>query len=192
MSEDTNIIEDALAEGTFDVLSAARGNAYPTDNILIFTDQALAYEIRKVEAQINGENDGELVNQLDEYKQSLIEDLKETSLRFYLRGHAPGVTKKLKREADKQFGKDFALKDGYTLEDKNLWLNYSYLAEDIVQIENAQGQFDQTPKTYDDIVELAAWIPGPEFDKVFNLMFELTFASSVFDEAVGPDFSRKR
>lgn len=194
-----NILETALSKDTFSVLSAAKGKAYPRDTVKVYTDASIAYEINQLEHQINAIiDDDDRVNELDAEKNALLDELEAGSLTFLLQGHAPGVTKMCKKRADKMFGKDYALKNDpeteqpYDLSDKNTWLNFSYLAEDIVSVTNAAQAVDEHKWTVEEIEELATWLPSSEFDKLFEKMMELTFARDVFDQAVGPDFSQRR
>ena len=188
MSE--NIVEEALAKGKFSVLGAAKGDAYPEDNITVFADAKSAYEAAKVEKRINDETDPQRAAELEIEKQEHIDAVKASALTFYMRGHAPGITKLIQKAADKEFGPDN--RGDVDLAEKNTWKNDSYLAEDIVRVVNAAGEVDDHKWTPEDVVALKAWLPDPEVERLFELMFQLTFARDVFDQAVGPDFSRRR
>jgi hypothetical protein len=176
-----NPLDAALDKKTFSVLDAVKGRSYPQDIVDVYTDAETALKVRRLEERINNERDAEQVNELDAEKAALIAHVKDSVLTFHLRGVAPGVVDGIQAQADEKFGADPS-------PDKFKWMNYSYLAANIISVTNAEGAVDEHLYTYEDVEQLAGYLPTSEFDKVFNLMQELTFARDLFDLSVSADF----
>jgi len=192
MAESENIMETALAKGTFSVLAAAKGRAYPQDIVDVHTDAESAYKAQAIENRINdlgaGEENANLVNTLDTERNALLATMKASSLTFLLRGINKGTTDGIIAAAKEKFG-DITDPPNY---ERAEWVTLSYLAAHIVSVTDAENNVDDHFFTVTDVQELAAYLPEDQFRKLLALMSELTFAATYFDQAVSVDFSQRR
>lgn len=190
MAESENIMETALAKGTFSVLAAAKGRAYPQDIVDVHTDADAAYKAQAIEKRINdlSADQAELVNTLDAERNALLATMKATSLTFLLRGINKGTTDGIIAAAKEKFG-DVTDTPNY---ERSEWVTFSYLAAHIVSVTDADKNVDDHFFTVEDVQALAAYLPEDQFRKLLALMSELTFAATYFDQAVSVDFSQRR
>lgn len=180
MSE--TLLTDAISKGKFSVLEVAHGRGYPQDIVTVYTDHDAAFKIHRLEKQIAKETDGEKVNVLDEQRNALVERVKSSALTFHMRGIGEGLIDDLKKKANEQFGADEENVD------RNKWLNHSYLANHVVSVTDAENNVDDHRWTSEEIATLKRDLPVESFEKLVELMFELTFAARYFDEVVSADF----
>lgn len=185
----TNPLENALQRGTFNVLDAARGRGYPTDTVTVFTAKPAAHEARKIQIALGDETDPEKVKELETSLASYIDEIKASALRFYMRGVSPGVTRAIDREAAALFGPENPERPFNGEIDLEEWAVYKVAAAHIYKVEDAQGNVDESEWDLERFFELSKVLPDSETGKILEKVTELSFASAVFDEVVGPDFS---
>lgn len=185
----TNPLENALQRGTFNVLDAARGRGYPTDTVTVFTAVDSAFEAKKIQVALGDETDPDKVAELESRLATLVDEIKASALVFHLRGLNPGVIETIRAEGAAKFGGEEPLEDGDESEHNAL----SIVAASLVKVVDAEGNEDARDTwTFADVKELFGVLPEPETEKIYAVANELSFASAVFDEVVGPDFSLKR
>lgn len=180
MSE--NLIVDAVSKGKFSVLEVAKGRGYPQDIVDVYTDHETAFKVHRLEQQIANERDGHKVNALDEERKALADKVKESILTFHMRGIGQGLIDDLQKQANAKFTEPDQEAEKVT------WLNNLYLAMHIVSVTNAEDDVDDHRWTSEEIADLKRDLPPESFEKLINLMFDLTFAAKYFDEVVSADF----
>lgn len=176
-----NMIVDAVSKGKFSVLEVAKGRGYPQDIVDVYTDHETAFKVHRLEQKIADERDGAKVNALDEERKALKEKVKESILTFHMRGIGQGLVDDLQKQANEKF------QDGSETE-KVTWLNNLYLAQHIISVTNADDEVDDHRWTSEEIADLKRDLPPESFEKLINLMLDLTFAAKYFDEVVSADF----
>jgi len=170
---------------TFDVLAAAKGRSYPTDNVTVYTDVAALYTYAHLEASANNAKEGDEANEFDEALKPIREQILASGLTFHMRGFAPGVRKSIDEEAKAKFGEDADLDNG----DGLAWRFGKYVAESVVKVENVNGDVDEHHWNVDEVLELRAFLAEEEYAKLVDLALQLSLAVWEFDKAVTPDFS---
>lgn len=169
---------------TFSVIDAAKGTAYPTKDVTVFTDQDTAFKIALLEFEASETDDDDEVNAIDAQIEALREKIKETALTFHMRGISRGMRIAVEQEIkEKKFGEDTDGRIRYS--------NAAHLAAHIIRVTNAQGAVDERVFSTDDALELVASLPDESTDKLFHTMQELTFQAAYFDAAVSADFLSK-
>jgi len=185
----TDVVETLVTEAKspqkFDVLAAAKGQNYPEDDIVVYTDVVAAYQLQRLEAKIADTKDDDEVNALDAQRVALREAVKASALTFHLRGIAPGhiqalVNKSLTKFPDVE-GEDRNL-------DRGAWFEGQIVAEHIVNVTNTLGEVDDHTWTSEEIQELKGAIHEDSFAKLLEGTNALSFASAYFDLAVNADF----
>lgn len=131
----------------------------------------------------------------------LMKGLKSSVLTFHLRGLAPKqwelidkmARKEVKAPARKNFPQDEDGEEEFervTHErniDRNRWVNNALIAPAIVKVVNAEGESDTGVWKVEDVANLKDAYMESEFDKLKNLMQQLTFANNIFQTAVQQD-----
>lgn len=188
MTDPMSLVAQATEPRTFSVLEAAKGRSYPQDIISVYTNAEAAYQVNLLEKKINSHatDDAELAAMVEE--QNAYKDaVKASVLTFHMRGINPGLIRSISDEAHT---KTFDGEEGDALVGRqNVWSNFSILAAHIVSVTDAQGNVDEHKWNFEDVETLRDWLPDDEFDKISNMMFDLSFAAALFDASVSADFS---
>lgn len=179
MSE--NMLTEALSKGKFSVLEVATDRAFPQDIVTIYTDHDAAFKIHRLEQKIADTREGEAVNALDEERNALKEKVKSSALTFHMRGISQGLMDDIQTKAKADFGNE-------ETPEKATWVNSAYLANHIISVTDAEGSIDDHKWTAEEVASLKRILPVESFQKLVELMFELTFAARYFDEVVSADF----
>lgn len=177
------LVETASAQGTLNVLEAAKGRAYPEDSVTVYTDAAAAYEARQLAtlaADQTNADEADTINVQIKAAQALVW---KSALTFHLRGFSRGVIDSINEEARVKFGTE----DTNSGEIAN-WCNLKYVAESIIRVEDIAGGVDEHHWTPEEIQSLYDLFPIESYDKIVNKMFELSFAATLFDAVVDADF----
>jgi hypothetical protein len=188
MTDPIALVTEATEPRKFNVLEAAKGRSYPQDILNIYTDAEAAYQVNLLERKINAhdEDDAELEALIAE-QNAFKSEVKGSILTFHLRGINPGLIRSISDEAHtKTFD---GLEGDALIGRQNEWSNLSILAAHIVSVTDVDGNVDDHKWNYDDVATLRDWLPEDEFDKITELMFNLSFAAQLFDVSVNADFS---
>jgi len=169
-----------LEPKTFDVIAFTKGRNYPEDTVTIYTDEAGAYELSKLDFKISrtNPNNPEAVETLERDREDLRERIKSSALKVHMRAVPFSVLEAIDDKVNAEF-------DGeqVTDEEKTERLVHSRLAAHIVSVTNASGQTDSRTWSADDI---AAWdqaLPRESVRKLIETMTALTFKATYFEEA---------
>lgn len=184
MSGIENVIESvtkAQEKGTFSVLDAAAGVAYPTDSVTIFTDVASGYRASMLQNEAAKIDDVDRLNEIDEEIATLVQKIKDTALTFNLRGFNQKVLRGILDSVKTEF-EDIDYGPGAER------ANMKYIATSIESVENAQGEVDNHVWTWEDVANLKGSIPEESFNQLAVKTAQLSLASTYFDEATDADF----
>jgi hypothetical protein len=188
----SNPLENALQRSTFNVLDAVRGRGYPTDTVTVFAAEDAAYEAAKIQAELADEKDAKKVKALEKRLGELINEVKESALEFHLRGISPRVVEDIRKANVAKYGPgpngEPPLEEGDVDEANGL----AWTALSIEKIVDAHGNEHTEKLTPEQLRELFDNLPVIEAARVIDLAQQLIFGAVVFDEVVGPDFSRRR
>lgn len=182
MSDITGIVDAATAKGTFSVLDVAKGRGYPQDTVDIYMDHASAHEAHKIESLIAETTDPNVVEFLEDQRRALRDAVIKSRLTFHMRGINSGTIEGLQKQAKKKFP------DDEDREERNAWVNDSYLAAHVVKVVDAEENEDGHKWTAEEMAELRGYLPAESFVKLIAKRDELTFAAMYFDETVNADF----
>lgn len=185
MTDIDTLVADATAKGTFDVLAAAQGIAYPEDDIVVYTNTVAAYELHKLEDQIADTEDDAAVNALDARKKELREAIKASALTFHMRGISPGYIKALMAQGRAKFPDVEGVEYN---QERAEWFENTIIAEHVTQVTNAAGEQDPRKWVADDIAALKDALPDESYQKLLEGTNALSFAAAYFDVAVSEDF----
>lgn len=169
---------------SFDIFETIAGRTYPEDKVQVYTDQASAYEIFKLEKEIADEKDGDRVNALDAKRKELVSKVKDSQLTFRMRGLPGTVRKAIETKLDAEFGAE-------TFNDeRSEALTFELLAAHILDVANTAGAVDSRAWKREDIDNLLHGLPDEDAPRLINKMHELTLKAAYFENVeVSPDFS---
>lgn len=176
-----DIVADAMAEGTFDVLDAAKGRSYPSKDVTIYTDAESAYEATIIEDLIAEEPDSDKVNELDAQRSELRDKVLASAQTWHLRG----IDRRVRRAAEKAARKKTDADD----EEKAEWLTYGYLAGLLVRVTSATGSVQEKLWTTQDVADILDSLPDECVSTLVDAVNELVFGGLRFDALVSADFS---
>lgn len=190
MTDIDTLVETAQAKGTFSVLDAAKGRAYPEDDTTVYLDSAAAYEFHAIETALADEKDAKTKAALDKKRTALKAKVEASALTFHLRGVAPGFVQALLTKATALFPPTNDENQDYpeNAAQRVRWFENALWVEHIVSATNAAGEVDEHRWTVDEIEELRNLIPGETEEKIMELVNNLSFAAAYFDAVVSADF----
>ncbi len=189
MSEETtpqevlSLVEKAQSKGVFNITDFAKGRAYPQDIVTVYIDVDSAYELSKVNEEIGDAKLGEedKVAQLEEQAKELTEKILKSKLVFHMRGVNQDIIERVTEKCNKDFP---PVKNQFGQEEPNeSWMKEwtcALVAENIVKVENADGEFDERVFTADDVNEFRKYLPREVWDIIVEKMQQLTLASAYF------------
>jgi hypothetical protein len=183
MTSPLKLVETASAQGTLNVLEAAKGRAYPDDDVVIYTDAKAAYEAHRLAVLAADQTDSDKADEIGAQEKDARDRVLASALTFHLRGFSRGVIDAINEEARVKFGTEDTGKG-----DIANWCNLKYVAESIIRVEDAAGGVDEHHWTPEEVRSLYDLLPIESYDKIVNKMFELSFAASLFDTVVDADF----
>ena len=141
-----DIVQDAMAEGTFDVLDAAKGRSYPSKDVKVYTDAESAYLATLLEERIAEEEDPEKVNELDAQRSALRDKVLASEQIWHLRG----IDRRVRRQAEKSAKKRGDTDDA----DQAEWVMFGYLAGMLIRVTASNGAVQEKLWTTQDIGDI--------------------------------------
>lgn len=177
---------------TFDVLSFVAQQAYPTEEVVVYTDTETAYKLAKVVKERKAAEKAKEVDPEAEtppgptvgYEDELREKLAASALTFKLRGKSP---KALKELADRLTPEDYESKTAEEKAKIDEDHQVTLIAECTVAVKNAQGDVDAQWDA-NKVIALRDYLNAGEFMKLVEAIVQVNFNVKVFDDAVDAGF----
>jgi len=177
------LVEKAQAKGTFNIVDFAKGRAYPQDSVTAYLDVDSAYELSKINKEINdaalGEED-RLVG-LEQKAQEISKKILESKIVFHMRGVNQETIERITEQCNKDFPTTV---NAFGQEEANAdWVRVwtcSLVAANLISVENADGELDERVFTADDVNEFRKHLPKEVWDLVTEKMQQLTLAGAYF------------
>lgn len=177
------LVEKAQAKGTFNIVDFAKGRGYPQDSVTAYLDLESAYELNKINQQINDAKFGadDEVEALQAKAKELSEKILASKIVFNMRGVNQETIESITEKCNKDFppkvnafGQEEADRD---------WLKAwtcGLVAANLISIENAEGEVDERLFTADDVDEFRKHLPKEIWDLIEEKMQQLTLAGAYF------------
>jgi hypothetical protein len=188
MSEETTtdevleLVEKAQKKGTFDIAKFAKGIAYPEDQVVAYVDVESAYKLNKLNEEMsNIKSDTTEYEALDKEAKELSTKILKSKITFYMRGVNQEVIESVTAKADKKFPKKLdAL--GQVIDNEGWLIEWTcgLIAANLVKIENADGEVDDSVLSTEDVIDLRKNLPREVFDLLISKMQQLTLAGAYF------------
>lgn len=174
-----DVIAQAQAPETFDVLSFLEGTAYPTETVTIYTDARSATALLKANQKRLDMDQSELTQDYTDINAEiadLTEKVKKSVLSFDLRGLPPGLVKEIYN-----VGESAEEDDIRSAEDK-------LIAATIVSVTSADGKRDSRVWDEKAVEAFRRYLKEAEFGKLVQGVVNVNFNAAVFDEATDAGF----
>lgn len=193
------VVTEALAPTTFNVLDFVQGIAGPLDTVAIYTDNNAGYKLAKLrerEAAL-AKKDSDLVGIADEQDwidadeiDALEAKVADSALIFQLQGLAPALKKAIRAEKIAKYG----YKEGESAEDNEDFfeaLTYELVAKTVKSVTKGNA-IDAHTWTAEEVAQFRTTINESEFKKLDDAVFGINYQTDIFDRAVSADFLSKR
>jgi hypothetical protein len=183
MDEQTNefeevvsLVNEAQKQNVFNLADAIKGRSAPEKAVTVYTDVQTALELQDINAKMN-----DFTNIMDEAKYSVLEkqakELSEKISSSRLIFHMRGIDQERVEKVTSAIGGDRA-KDS-TLEFARDY-TCALVADNIVKVENANGEIDERKFDLEDGRQLYKSLPSEAWMALVNTMEQLTLATGIF------------
>lgn len=172
------VIDQAQAPGTFDVLSFIEQTAYPTDKVVVFQDVKSVDALLKANRErLDHDAAPESFDptELDARIAELSEKVQASAIVFELRGMPPGIVQEI-------YG------NGEGTEEELLEREHRLIAATIIAASDHKGNRDERLWQHEDVAKLRRYLKEGEFGKLINGVVKVNFNATVFDEATDAGF----
>lgn len=196
MSEETQIqeaielAEQAQSKEKFSLIDAIKGKSFPEQEVIVFLDDKAALELMKLNDKMNRETDPELLKGLEDEAVKLAQAIKESSLRFRMRGVAQKAIEAVMEKCNERY----EVKKGEDGTKNSLWLR-DYITilvgMNVVSVTNSSGQVDEGPFDEEAVEEIRQSISATEWGKLVETMQKLTLAGGYFEQLTDAGFLQK-
>jgi hypothetical protein len=179
--EALKLVKAAQARGVFDITEFAKGRAYPQDTVVAYVDVDSAYELNKINTQINTALPGVDVSELEAKAQELTEKILASKIIFHMRGVNQSIIESINAKCNELYPPK-ADEYGNEQLDEN-WMKVwtcSLVASNLIKVENANGEVDERAFTYEEVDEFRKYLPKEVWDLITEKMQQLTLAGAYF------------
>lgn len=175
-----DIVETATAPTEFSVLSFVKDTAYPTGEVVIYTNVVAAKEIERLFAkrQLLETKNMDEAEKLTPLIEAAVAEAEKTKLIFNLRGFPPGIIQQMMEQ--------------YNTDESDTEADPHLVAKAIISVENAEGAKDGHLWTGDEVNELRGSITPGEWLKLLSAVADVLFNATIFDDAVDAGFLGRR
>ena len=204
-------VDAAKAPGSFNIIDVLQDRNYPQTEAVIHLDEHAAYEasvvtekIEELDVKIGRSNptdaQSKKLEELNERKQELMDDLRDSSYVFHLQGISEGKRESLFKEARKKYPIEYTqipdLTTGKMLKEEKesperddmftnlLWQNH------IVKIVDPQNN-EQSNLSFTEVREMRNILPIAATSKLNQAIEKMRIASAVFMFETNEDFLAK-
>lgn len=205
MNDVNNIVNEATAPATFNIMNVIRNRSYPSNDVDIFLDEQTAYEASIIQEKLNkhtaeDEDDSE-IKKLQEKLDAIVAELEKSKYVVRVMGMSEGEREDLMNLALENFPMEYEEnKNPFTgettkveLESKDrdrFFTNIIWLSA-IKKITSPDGSV-QEKFTIEDITELRRSLPIAASAAINESIEKVRVASAVFMSKVNEDFLQKR
>ena len=177
------LVETAQAKGTFNIVDFAKGRGYPQDSVTAYLDIESAYELNKINQQINDAKFG--ADEEAETLQAKAKELSQKILKSKIVFNMRGVNQDTIEQITEKCNKDFPPKTnafGQEEADRDWVKSWTcgLVAANLISIENAEGEIDERLFTADDVDDFRKHLPKEVWDLIEEKMQQLTLAGAYF------------
>lgn len=179
--EALKLVKAAQARGVFDITEFAKGRAYPQDTVVAYVDVDSAYELNKINTQINTALPGVDLSELEAKAQELTEKILASKIIFHMRGVNQSIIESINAKCN-ELHPPKADEYGNEQLDEN-WMKVwtcSLVASNLIKVENANGEVDERAFTYEEVDEFRKYLPKEVWDLITEKMQQLTLAGAYF------------
>ena len=197
------LVNEAKKPGKFNIVNVIKERAYPSDDVVVYLDEEVAYRAAKLQERLRDEAatlPGEEYAALDAELNAAVEELESKKYVFSIRGISEGRRGELLELSIAQFPLEYnEQKNPFTgevtrteIEDRgrdSLFTNFIW-AEHIVKIVSPEGD-EQESLTAEEVRELRDALPLASAAAINEAIDKLRVSTAVFMASVDEDFLAK-
>lgn len=170
---------------TFSLMDAIRGRTYPEDSVTVYTDVAALYRLGILNLRADSAKTDEETVALEAEIAEVSKEIERSGLTFHMRGFDLRTAENIRTS---ELGADFA---GDPTDEQSEHVEAASIAMATQFVTDVDGNHASAAPSRDDILVMKRILPSPEFQKLNDLTWDLTFRAWQYDAAVTPDFSQK-
>lgn len=197
------LANEAKKPGRFNIVSVIKDRAYPSDDVVVYLDEEIAYRAAKLQERLRDEA-GTLSEKeyaaLDAELKAVVDELEKKKYVFSIRGISEGRRSELLELSIAQFPLEYSeQKNPFTgevtrteLEDRGrdaLFTNFIW-ADHIVKIVSPEGD-EQESLTAEEVRELREALPLASAAAINEAIDKIRVSTAVFMASVDEDFLAK-
>ena len=215
MSDIQEMVDDAKRPGVFNIVDAVRGRAYPKDEVDVFIDEKIAFEVAAMNELIDGisnEMDKTILNkkEVDEFikrrdevmdeRDRLIKEMGGNKYVFHITGVSEGARQDMYEKAVEKFPIKYEKnrnpltgvveKEEVENSERDRYFT-ALLWEAYISKVVAPDGSEQNGITYEDAVELRRSLPLAAISTITEAIEKMRAATALFMLSVNEDFLAK-
>jgi hypothetical protein len=201
MDEVSELVDAAKAPGTFNIINLLNERAYPVDEVVIYLDEASAYEastIKKSIFEYDGDADG--LTPLEDKLQAVTEKMKASALTVKVKGITEGKRAEILKDATAKYPLEytreinpmtgeFSREEKESQERDNLFTEFLWQAS-IVSLTDANGNV-QEDLPYAAVRDMRTSLPLAAAADITKTIEKVRVSTAVFMLEVNEDFLPK-
>ena len=200
MDEIKDVVESAKAPGTFNIVNLLRERAYPEYAVTVYVDEASAFAGGEIDERITTTEDDAEVERLMAERDEIVEKLKKSAIKFYLKGIAESSRNDLLKQARKKYPIEYSRdanpmtgeivkEEKPSTERDELFTDLLWQAS-IVKVEDAEGNIQENIG-FTDVSNMRSMLPLASVAKITEAIDKIRVATAVFMHEVNEDFLPK-
>lgn len=191
VQETLKLVEDARAQGVFNLSEVIKGRGYPSKEVTIYLDADAAFQLSELNDQMIFYVDDDKAEEFEKKVEELVARIKKSAITFIMRG----VSQKMVETTIDKVNEKIAPPEGrreYSENDE--WLKLyiaSLVALNIVKVLDADGNVDSHQYSAEEVLELRQSLTQDSWNMIVETMQKLTLASGYFEHAMDSGFLPK-
>ena len=188
--EALELVKESQSKKVFNLADAIKGRAYPQRDVTIYLDAEASHNLYELDEQMKSTTDVDAYEKLEAEAKKLAAAIKSSALTFTMRGVNQKAVELVLEQTN---AKHNVPKEDNPTEYPGWMRDYitTLVALNIVSVQDAEGNVDNTVFDYDKAEELRVNLPMTEWNKLVETMQVLTLAGGYFDELTDAGFLPK-
>jgi hypothetical protein len=188
--EALELVKESQSKKVFNLTDAIKGRAYPHRDVTVYLDGEAAHKLYEINEKLSETTDIDQHEALEAEAKIYAEKIKSSALTFSMRGVSQKAVELVLEETNKRH----SIKKNENPTETPGWMRdyiTSLVALNIVSVQDAEGNVDESIFDYDKAEELRLNLAMTEWNKLVEAMQVLTLAGGYFDELTDAGFLPK-
>lgn len=168
------LVNEAQSKKKFDLVATIKGRSFPEDSVTVYTDVESAYELNKINKELQATTDPDELEALDKKAKELSEVVLKSKLVFHMRGIDQRQVEVIERQA-RRIAKEDNLEDEWSI-----YYLCGLIGACIVKVEDHEGNIDTPNLNIKEMQDLRGSLPAEVWNVLVSSMQQLTLATGYF------------